>query len=146
MGKKKRIRREKVARKNERKAQGELVDSDVWAAALDAVRDEYVAALEREDLGEIELVKLRARCAAKFHGLRSVVLAERGEHDDATKAAAQAAKAEDSLIRAGKADVITRVELLEQRVGEARTGGAMVRGLKSSSKPPPGADPRRDRT
>ena len=112
-------------------------------AELEVAESELVELLA-DDLGEIEGVKLRSLQAAKVHRLRSTVLFEKGEDEAAAREATLADRAEITLIRAGKADVVTRVEELEARVEQARTGGKGVRALYAQKRlaRPPGHDPR----
>lgn len=120
------------------------VDADALGDALASAEAELAALLASDEQGEIETAKARARATAKYWGLQALVLAKRGEHQDSTRAASQAAAAQELLIKAAKADLVTRVEELEQLVTAARDRGVQVRELaaKRKRKRPPGADPR----
>lgn len=120
------------------------VDADALAGQLADAEAELAGLLAREDQGEIESIKLRVRASARFWHLQALVLAKKGEHQDATRAASQAAASEQLAVAAAKAELVTRVEELERAVTAARDRGSGVRELATSRRPakPPGADPR----
>lgn len=120
------------------------VDADALAGQLADAEAALARLLDRDDLGEIEAAKQRARAAAKYWHLRALILAKQGEHQDSTRAASQAAAAEELAIKAAKADLVTRVEELEALAKAARDRGVGVRELagKRRRSKPPGADPR----
>jgi len=120
------------------------VDADALAEQLASAESDLAATLAHEHSGEIEAAKARTRAAARYWHLQALVLAKRGEHQDAARAASQAAAAEGLAISAAKADLVTRVEEIEALITAARDRGSSVRELAESRRraAPPGADPR----